>query len=690
MKSKFIFIVIIVSLFQMRVSGSDVFKIGQFYYQIISDGEVELVKNPSLGPAIDKRQYFDVPVIIPNEIIYKGNVYKVVSIGKNAFEFTQNIDTCFLGNNIKKIKDYAFSQAKFNEIVMNEGLDSIMDYAFLYAEIHSVKFPSTVTYIGDFAFIQNSVNPYLKKVSMGDIKAKLGRYCFGDCAIDSIVFSDNIEVIPYCCLNGSSNLKYVELGENTKEISNTAFSLLPQLETVHFKKGLKKINNDSGDFFSYCDKLKTIIIDSELPPVYDGKINTDVYKNASLYVPVGSRNWYYITSPWNKFENIIENVHVSDITITNIPSYIFVGDKLKLDVSVLPDNAINKRYKLFSSNDNIATINNEGDLVAKAYGTIIITAKSDDGDKIFEHEVNIFEHVEKLLLNQVSLTLKEGETFTLVATPLPYGKTLKNITYRSDNEAIATVDHDGIVKAIKNGATNITAKSLDGGFEAICNVTVNSAEKLPTSVSLDNEEATIKVGEATTLKANVLPVDADDKTIVWSSENSDIASVTNDGVVTGHKAGTTKIIVTTNANGLKDECILTVHQPVTGITLDRQNISFANIGETVQLTANVLPEDASNKNVSWASSDTKVAIVSNGNVVCTGYGTAVISAITEDGGYMATCVINATSGINGINEDKGYQDAKRYDATGREINNPINGLNIIKTQDGRVIKTNKQ
>lgn len=254
MKSKFIFIVIIVSLFQMRVSGSDVFKIGQFYYQIISDGEVELVKNPSLGPAIDKRQYFDVPVIIPNEIIYKGNVYKVVSIGKNAFEFTQNIDTCFLGNNIKKIKDYAFSQAKFNEIVMNEGLDSIMDNAFQYAEIHSVKFPSTVTYIGDFAFLQHSVNPYLKKVSMGDIKAKLGRYCFGDCAIDSIVFSDNIEVIPYCCLNGSSNLKYVELGENTKEISNTAFSLLRQLETVHLKKGLKKINNDSGDFFSYCDK----------------------------------------------------------------------------------------------------------------------------------------------------------------------------------------------------------------------------------------------------------------------------------------------------------------------------------------------------------------------------------------------------------------------------------------------------
>lgn len=116
MKSKFIFIVIIVSLFQMRVSGSDVFKIGQFYYQIISDGEVELVKNPSLGPAIDKRQYFDVPVIIPNEIIYKGNVYKVVSIGKNAFEFTQNIDTCSLETILKKLKITLFLKQNLTKL----------------------------------------------------------------------------------------------------------------------------------------------------------------------------------------------------------------------------------------------------------------------------------------------------------------------------------------------------------------------------------------------------------------------------------------------------------------------------------------------------------------------------------------------------------------------------------------------
>lgn len=295
-----------------------------------------------------------------------------------------------------------------------------------------------------------------------------------------------------------------------------------------------------------------------------------------------------------------------------------------------------------------------------------------------------------ITLDQENISFSDiGASVQLTATVLPTDADNQKVIWKSSDTSVATVK-DGKVTCTGYGTAIITATSEEGEYVATCNVTATRKIVLPSSITLDRKEATIKVGEATTLKANVLPADADDKTIVWSSENSDIASVTNDGVVSGHKAGTTKIIVTTNANGLKDECIITVLQPATGIVLDRQNISFANIGETVQLTANVLPEDASNKNVSWASSDTKVAIVSNGNVVCTGYGTAVISAITEDGGYMATCVINATSGINGINEDKGYQDAKRYDATGREINNPVNGLNIIKTQDGRIIKTNIQ
>ncbi len=126
--------------------------------------------------------------------------------------------------------------------------------------------------------------------------------------------------------------------------------------------------------------------------------------------------------------------------------------------------------------------------------------------------------------------------------------------------------------------------------------------------------------------------------------------------------------------------------PVTGIKLDKDNISFSKIGETTFLNASILPEDASNKNVTWESSDTKVAIVSKGKVVCTGFGPAVISAVSVNGDFMATCIINATTGIEGINDDAPQKVVKRYDITGREISQPVNGINIVKTEDGRVLK----
>ena len=126
--------------------------------------------------------------------------------------------------------------------------------------------------------------------------------------------------------------------------------------------------------------------------------------------------------------------------------------------------------------------------------------------------------------------------------------------------------------------------------------------------------------------------------------------------------------------------------PVTGIKLDKDNISFSKIGETTFLNASILPEDASNKNVTWESSDTKVAIVSKGKVVCTGFGTAVISAVSVNGDFRATCIINATTGIEGITDDAPQKVVKRYDITGREISQPVNGINIVKTEDGRVLK----
>lgn len=287
---------------------------------------------------------------------------------------------------------------------------------------------------------------------------------------------------------------------------------------------------------------------------------------------------------------------------------------------------------------------------------------------------------ENILLSEI------GETALLRATVLPEDADNKNVRWESSNEKVATVEN-GIVTCKGYGTAEISATTEDGGFTAVCKVTAERKEILPTSITLDKADVTMNVGETTKLKADVWPTDADNKSVLWNSDNENIAKVSSDGVVTAVKAGKTKVYATTQANNLKAECEITVLQPVTGIEMDKASISFTYIGETVQLTAKLLPEDASNKNVTWESSDTKVAIVSKGKVVCTGFGTAVIYAVSADGGFMATCIINATTGIEGITDDAPQKVVKRYDITGREISQPVNGINIVKTEDGRVLKT---
>lgn len=493
--------------------------------------------------------------------------------------------------------------------------------------------------------------------------------------VDTLIIGGSINMLSKYYLR--NNIKYLYIREGVDSIEPYNYRK-EQFKKIHLPKTLKSL----GEGTFYCD---TIDINLDNLHFIDHRAIIGTLVGDTIRFSKGISTIYTCSFGLNKGTTLFmpKNVTIIDRSCVSGHHYnhnesFFLGLKIHLESPTPPQISNSGYWNDFLSSSTVYVPKGSIDTYKKAkywsYATIL------------EETVP----VTGITLDQENISFSDiGASVQLTATILPTDADNQKVIWKSSDTKVATVK-DGKVTCTGYGTAIITATSEEGGYIATCNVTATKRIVLPSSITLNRNEATIKVGETTTLKANVLPVDADDKTIVWSSENSDIASVTNDGVVTGHKAGTTKIIVTTNANGLKDECILTVHQPVTGITLDRQNISFANIGETVQLTANVLPEDASNKNVSWASSDTKVAIVSNGNVVCTGYGTAVISAITEDGGYMATCVINATSGINGINEDKGYQDAKRYDATGREINNPINGLNIIKTQDGRVIKTNKQ
>ena len=278
-------------------------------------------------------------------------------------------------------------------------------------------------------------------------------------------------------------------------------------------------------------------------------------------------------------------------------------------------------------------------------GTIYVPKRTKE-----KYELSIFRNMDiiekaqpvtEIKLNITSKPLNVGESFDLVASVLPSDADNKNVVWSSDDDRIATVKN-GKVTAVKSGVTRIYATSeSDSDISAYCTVTVSQPV---TEISLNISSKTLKVGESFNLVATVYPSDADNKKVVWSSENEEIATV-NNGKVTAHKPGVTRIYATSEADiNVSAYCTVTVTQPVTGISLSQSSYSFTNIGESVQLEAIVTPSDATNKEVKWSSSDEKVCVVSNGKVVATGYGTAVVLATTVDGGYMATCAIIVEKG----------------------------------------------
>ena len=222
---------------------------------------------------------------------------------------------------------------------------------------------------------------------------------------------------------------------------------------------------------------------------------------------------------------------------------------------------------------------------------------------------------------------------TLAATVNPSDATDKSVTWTTSDATVATVSN-GVVTAKKLGTATITAKA--GEKTASCSITVIPTPV--TSVTLNKTSASLKVGEIVTLTATIGPDDATDKTVTWTTSDATVATVSN-GVVTAKKLGTATI--TAKAGDKTATCLITViPTPVTSVTLSKTTASL-KVGETVTLSATVNPSDATDKTVTWTTSDATVATVSNGVVTAKKMGTVTITA--QAGDKTASCTVKVLS-----------------------------------------------
>ena len=263
--------------------------------------------------------------------------------------------------------------------------------------------------------------------------------------------------------------------------------------------------------------------------------------------------------------------------------------------------------------------------------------------------------VSNVALSPVSKDIYTGDTFTVNATISPAEATIKNVTWSSSDPNVASVTASGLsatVKGVAPGSATIRATATDGsGKYADCIVKVTDPALPVTGVSLNPASATIKVGGTQNLTASITPSNATNKKVTWSSSDPNVASVTGAGLsatVKGVAPGSATIRATaTDGSGKYGECTVTVADPVvptvpvTLISLDPASATLIP-DKKLQLTATISPDNATNKNLTWSSSDTKIAKVnSNGEVTAIASGSAKITAVAEDGSG-----ITATAGIN--------------------------------------------
>ncbi len=345
---------------------------------------------------------------------------------------------------------------------------------------------------------------------------------------------------------------------------------------------------------------------------------------------------------------------IADKTVTSEPVNLKFKDSTDVDgkIRVRNNTIIESTYKL----DGIVLDDRDADLELKTDTAYVEFAKKGE-----------------LTVNNCTVdTVTVGSSADDSVIIMKNGAVIKNLNAKED----VSVKGTGTIEKI-SGSGDVTKEN---------GITVGVAV---TGVKLDKTEANVTVDGQITLKATVSPDNAGNKEVEWSSSDSTIASVDNNGVVTGHKAGTATITVKTKDGGKTATCKVTVTDKVVAVTevkLDKTTAEMkvgdtltltatvtpdnatnkkvtwksdktdiadvdangkvtakakgTKVGDTLTLTATVTPDNATNKKVTWKSDKTDIADVdANGKVTAKAKGTATITVTTEDGGKTAKCVV---------------------------------------------------
>lgn len=328
-----------------------------------------------------------------------------------------------------------------------------------------------------------------------------------------------------------------------------------------------------------------------------------------------------------RFEvNVTVETSINKVALSETSLEMAKGEEKTISATVEPsDTTMSKELTWESSNPDVVTVDENGKIEAISGGRATITATSVNG---VSASLNVVVNVPitNATINKESLTMNKGDEEQLEVTIEPSDATDKEITWTTDDDEVATVDDTGKVTAVGAGETTITAKV--GSFTLTTDV-----EVIVPIEKIELNETTIEMlpTQEKNLSVTITPNDTtEDTTVRWQSNNPDVVSVDNNGVISALEPGNATITATVGSFSVSAEVKVLI--PIDNIVISNSDVRL-NKGGTETLTIQVYPENAEeDTTVTWESSNDKVATVDQtGKVTAVGGGNATITGTLKNG-----------------------------------------------------------
>ena len=335
---------------------------------------------------------------------------------------------------------------------------------------------------------------------------------------------------------------------------------------------------------------------------------------------------------------------ITKMAVTAPEKNVAVGGTLALTAEYTPENATLKAVTWSSSDEKIATVDENGVVSGLKRGNARITAVALDGSKIRASiNVKVNQFAEEITLDKPEITVDTGKTAVLKATVLPKDTDNKKVVWSTSDENIAKVNKDGRVTGVALGECEITCASETNG-EVLAKAAVHVQQ--PVTKIAFGEAPFVYAGETAQLTWTIEPENASNKAVAFKSGNESILTVSEDGTVTGIKAGKTYVSVMTQDGTKRQARVdIKVGQHVTGVHMKRHT-AYIDLGRASNTTAILEPDKATNTNMTWVSADESIATAEavakqtyRVSIKGISEGQTTVTGTTEDGGYQASILV---------------------------------------------------